>query len=80
MTRLHSTLHVFSKIILVTPLWPLVLVRRAFFKFALFFHYLYYAGARACIGRKYVDFTPFQSEHFLSFSFLFFFFFQVRRN
>ena len=31
MTRIHSTLHVFSKIILVTPFWPLVLVRKASF-------------------------------------------------
>jgi hypothetical protein len=62
MTRIHSTLHVFSKIGLVMPLCHLVLVRNRFFplsKSAFFLLSKYVAGARACIGRKYVDFTPF---------------------
>ena len=44
------------------------------FKTCLFFPLSKHAGARACIGRKYVDFTPFQSKHlfFKTISFIFF--------
>ena len=76
MNRIHSILHVFSKIGLVTPLCLLVLVRNSFFtsESAFFFSSPKCAGSRTCIGRKYVDFTTFQWKH--SF-FLLFFFFQL---
>ena len=72
MTRIHSTLHVFSKIILETHLWPLVLVRKCFFSFQISpFSLSKYAGARACIGRKYEFYTLPMEAFFKYHSFVF---------
>ena len=50
MTRIHSTLHVFSKIIPVTPFWPLVLVRKAsFFPFQNFPIFIIKICRSACV-------------------------------
>ena len=78
LTRMHSTLHGFSKIGLVMLFCRSVPVRNSSFFFQnLPFFTIKYAGARACLGRKYVDLTPFPSKHFqknaISFSFSFFF-------
>jgi hypothetical protein len=66
MTLIHSTLRGFSKIGLVMLFCRSALVRNSFFFFQdLHFSLSKYAGARACIGRKYIDLTPLRSKHFV---------------
>ena len=56
---MHLTHHVFSKIGLVMLFCRSVLVRDGFLlSNSAFFSLSKYAGARACIGRKYVNFFP----------------------